>query len=158
MTTQERSVLGAQPFLRGLPPAHLALLAEYCQHVAIPAGQRMFEESAMARRFWLIDAGQVALDLFVPGRGRVTIESLGRGDVLGLSWMQPPYQWRFGAVTTQPMQAFEFDAPAVRAACDADPALGFELSKRFSAITATRLQATRLRLVEAWSEPPGPAS
>jgi CRP/FNR family cyclic AMP-dependent transcriptional regulator len=151
MTAQERSVLGAQLFLRGLPPGELAALAELCQHVVVPSGQRLFEEGSAASRFWLIDAGQVALDAFVPGQGRVTIERLGRGDVLGLSWMLPPYQWRFGAVATQQMQAFEFDAPGVRAACDADPALGFELSQRFSAIAAHRLQATRLRLVEACS-------
>src|ERR1700683_4993069 len=77
------------------------------------------------------------------GLGRGVSERLGRGDVVGLSWMLPPYQWRFGAVTTQPMQAFEFDARAVRAACDADPVLGFELSQRFSAVLLRRLQGTR---------------
>ncbi|HMG62157.1 MAG TPA: cyclic nucleotide-binding domain-containing protein [Streptosporangiaceae bacterium] len=153
MTTQERSILGAQPFLRGLPPGPLATLAGLCRHVAVPRGQRLFEEGSMASRFWLIDAGQVALDVFVPGQGLVQIERLGRGDVIGLSWMLPPYQWRFGAVATQRMQAFEFDAPAVRTACDADPALGYELSRRFTGIVVHRLQATRLRLLEACSAP-----
>jgi CRP/FNR family transcriptional regulator, cyclic AMP receptor protein len=151
MTAQEKSVLGAQPFLRGLPPGQLAELAELCRHVTIPAGERLFEEGSMANRFWLIDAGQVALDASVPGQGRVLIERLGRNDVIGLSWMLAPYQWRFGAVATQTMQAFEFDAPAVRTACDADPSLGFELSRRFSAVVVRRLQATRGRLLEARS-------
>jgi CRP/FNR family cyclic AMP-dependent transcriptional regulator len=153
MTGQEISVLRAQPFLRGLPPAQLAKLAELCRHVTVPAGQRLFEEGATADRFWLIDAGQVALDASVPGRGRVSIERLGRNDVIGLSWMLPPRQWRFGAVATQQMQGFEFDARAVRTASDADPVLGFELSRRFSAIVVRRLQATRTRLVEACSPP-----
>lgn len=149
MTTPEMSVLGAQPFLRGLPSRQLADLAGLWQHVAVPAGQPLFEEGSTADRFWLIDAGQVALSALVPGLGPVVIESLGRGDVAGLSWMLPPYQWQFGAVTTQPMQAFEFDARAVRAACEADPALGFELSQRFSAVLMRRLQATRGRLLAA---------
>jgi len=102
-----------------------------------------------ARKFWLIDAGQVALDAMVPGDGRVTIEMLGRGDLLGLSWLQPPYTWKYGAITTQPMQAFEFDAEAVRAACAKDPVLGYELLLRFMAVAAHRLQATRARLLEA---------
>jgi CRP/FNR family cyclic AMP-dependent transcriptional regulator len=153
MTTQERSVLGAQPFLRGLPAGQLATLVELCHHVTVPPGHRLFEEGSMASRFWLIDAGQVALDVHVPGQGMVQIERLGRGDVIGLSWMLPPYQWRFGAVATQRMQAFEFDAPAVRTACDADPALGYELSRRFSAIVVHRLQATRRRLLEACLAP-----
>jgi len=153
MTTQETSVLAAQPFLRGMPPAQLRELAGLCEHVMVPAGQRLFEEGSTADRFWIIDAGQVTLDASVPGQGRVIIETLGRNDVIGLSWMQPPYQWRFGAVATQPTQAFAFDARAVRAACDSDPVLGYELSRRFSAVVVHRLQATRARLLEAWAHP-----
>ena len=148
MTKQQISLLGAQPFLRGMPFAQLAELAELCEHVSIPSRQRLFDEGSRADRFWLIDAGQVTLDASVPGQGRVIIETLGRGDVIGLSWMLAPYQWRFGAVATQPTQAFVFDAPAVRAACDADPLLGYELSRRFSAVVVHRLQATRARLID----------
>jgi CRP-like cAMP-binding protein len=118
----------------------------------VPAGQRLFEEGATANRFWLIDAGQVTLDAMVPGQGRVIIEALGRGDVVGLSWLLPPYQWRFGAITTQPMQAFEFDAHAVRRACDNDPALASELSQRFSRVVVQRLQATRARLLDVCAQ------
>ena len=151
MTEEEVSVLAAQPFLRGIPSAQLRELAALCEHVTVPAGQRLFEEGSTAERFWIIDAGRVTLDANVPGRGRVIIETLGRNDVIGLSWMQPPYQWQFGAVATQPTQAFAFDARAVRAACDADPVLGYELSWRFSAVVVRRLQATRTRLLEAWA-------
>jgi CRP/FNR family transcriptional regulator, cyclic AMP receptor protein len=153
MTEQETSVLAAQPFLRGMPPAQLRALARLCEHVTVPAGRRLFDEGAAADRFWIIDAGQVTLDASVPGRGRVKIETLGRSDVVGLSWMQPPYQWRFGAVATQPSQAFAFDARAVRRACDADPVLGYELSQRFTAVVVRRLQATRARLIDAWAQP-----
>ncbi len=153
MTTQEMSVLGAQPFLRGMPADQLARLAELCTHVSVPAGQRLFEEGSKADKFWIIDAGQVALDAIVPGRGRLIIERLGRKDVIGLSWMMPPYQWHYGAITTQAMQAYEFNVPAVRAACEADPVLGFELSRRFSAIALHRLQATRIKLLEACAQP-----
>ena len=156
MTRQQTSVLGAQPFLRGMPSAQLAVLAELCEHVSIPSGERLFDEGSQADRCWIIDAGQVMLDASVPGQGRVIIETLGRGDVTGLSWMLPPYQWRFGAVARQPTQAFVFDARAVRAACDADPLLGYELSRRFSAVVVNRLQATRARLIEACSRPPSP--
>jgi CRP/FNR family transcriptional regulator, cyclic AMP receptor protein len=153
MTTH--SELAAQQFLRGVPREQVARLADCCRHVALPAGSRLFEEGGPADRFWLIDAGQVALDAMVPGRGRVVIELLGRGAVVGLSWLRPPYQWQFGAVTTQPMQAYEFDARAVRAACDGDPALGYELLTRFGAAVADRLQATRSRLIEAHAHPVG---
>jgi CRP/FNR family cyclic AMP-dependent transcriptional regulator len=152
MTAQEKSVLAAQPFLRGLPDQHLDTLAALCRHVAVPTGRRLFDEDARADRFWLIDAGQVMIDTSVPGRGRLVIETLGRGDVTGVSWLlPPPYQSRFGAVTTQPMQAFEFDARAVRQACDSDPALGYELSRRVAGIVVRRLEATHARLIDAYA-------
>jgi CRP/FNR family transcriptional regulator, cyclic AMP receptor protein len=149
MTDQQVSVLAAQPFLRGMQPAQLSKLAAMCEHITVPAGRRLFEEGCLADRFWIIDAGQVTVDASVPGHDRVTIETVGRNDVVGLSWMLPPYRWRFGAVATQPTQAFVFDAAAVREACAADPVLGYELSRRFSAVVVRRLQATRARLIEA---------
>lgn len=157
--TEQTSILGTQLFLRTLPAEYISRLADLACHVSIPAGCRLFEEEMPARKFWIIDAGQVALDALVPGVGRVVIERLGRGDVVGLSWLETPYQFRYGAVTTQPMQAYEFDAVAVRAACDEDPALGYALLDRFLAVALRRLQATRARMLEARSTvwPAGPA-
>jgi CRP/FNR family transcriptional regulator, cyclic AMP receptor protein len=146
--TTDKAILGAQPFLRGMADGHLAKLAALCEHVAVPARQRLFEEGATADRFWLVDAGRVTIDTIVPGQGRLTIEVLGRGDLIGLAWLTPPYQWRFGAVATQRMQAYQFDARAVRAACDEDPSLGFELSRRVSGLLVRRLAAIHNRLIE----------
>src|SRR5260370_21062951 len=114
MTAQEKSVLGAQPFLRGLPDDHLATLAGLCRHVAVPSGRRLFDQDARADRFWLIDAGQVVIDTTVPGRGRLIIETLGRGDVTGVSWLlPPPYQWRFRPLTPPPPPACDVGPPPV---------------------------------------------
>jgi CRP-like cAMP-binding protein len=155
MTMQELSQLQSQPFLRGMPADQLAELASLGRHVAIRAGERLFEEGSTANTFWIIDAGRVTVDTTVPGQGRVTIETLGRNDVLGLSWLVPPFQWRYGAITAGGVQAFEFDARAVRAACAADPVLGAEIDRRFCTALVQRLQATRARLLEACSNPGG---
>jgi CRP/FNR family cyclic AMP-dependent transcriptional regulator len=89
----------------------------------------------------------------VPGRGRVIVEQLGRGDVVGLSWLFPPFQWGFGAITAQPLQAFEFNGQAIRAECDQDPEFGREMLGRFLRVTLHRLQATRSRLLDASAHP-----
>jgi len=149
MKENELLLIGALPLLRGLPTEQIARLAAVAHHVSVPKNHRLFEENAPADRFWIIEAGQVALDVLEPGVGRLTIETLGRGDVVGLSWIVPPYQWQFGAVCTQPMQAFEFDARAVRAACAQDPAFGYAIAMRFMAVASHRLQATRTRLLQA---------
>jgi CRP/FNR family transcriptional regulator, cyclic AMP receptor protein len=141
------TALAAHPFLRGMSLDHLAVLAEAARDVSFPARHRLFEDGGSATRFWLIQSGHVSLDLHVPGQGPVVIETIGMGQLLGWSWLFPPYRWAFGAVTVTAVEAFEFDARAVRERCTADPELGFEFGQRVSRVLAQRLEATRIRLI-----------
>lgn len=143
--------LSGHPFLHGMPRDHLAVLAEAARDVTFPARHRLFEDGGSASRFWLIQSGHVTLDLHVPGQGRMRIETIGMGELLGWSWLFPPYRWSFGAVAARQTEAFEFDARAVRACCQADPTLGYGLTQRLARVLAKRLQATRVRLITASS-------
>lgn len=156
MSAVTGAVLAGHEFCRGINSAHLAQLATAARHEELPAGYRFFEEGETADRFWLIQAGQIALDLHVPGRGVVIIETFGRGTVLGWSWLFPPYQWRFGALAMQPVRAIGFDGRLVRTFCAADPSLGFELTRRFTSVILDRLQATRVRLIDVYGNPSDP--
>jgi CRP-like cAMP-binding protein len=150
-------VLADHEFFRGMPAGHLDRLADVARSDDLPAGHRLFDEGGPADRFWLIWSGRVVLDLHVPGRGDLIIESLGPGAVLGWSWLFPPYEWRFGAVATEPVRAIVFDAAAVRIRCADDPVLGYELTRRFAAVMLDRLQNTRMRLLDLYGAPAGGA-
>ena len=139
--------LATHPFLHRMSHDHLAMLAGAASDVVFPARYRLFEDGGNASRCWLIQSGQVVLDLQVPGQGRVQIETIGLGELVGWSWLFPPYKWAFGAVAVQPVRAFEFDARKVRALCEADPVFGYELTRRVARVIAHRLQATRVRLI-----------
>lgn len=141
------SALAATPFLRGMAPGHLDALAAAATVVRFPAGHRIFADGGYADRFWLVRSGQVTLDLLVSGQGPTGIDSIGMGALLGWSWLFPPYQWAFGAVCAGPVEAFEFDAAAVRSLCAADPALGYDRTTRLARVLAGRLQSTRIRLI-----------
>jgi CRP-like cAMP-binding protein len=132
---------------------HLNRLAVASRYEDVPAGHRFFSEGEPADRFWLIQAGRVVLDLHVPARRELIIESLSPGTILGWSWLFPPYEWRFGAIAVEPVHALVFDAQAVRIMCAADPALGYELTRRFAAIMLDRLQNTRIRLLDLYGAP-----
>jgi CRP/FNR family transcriptional regulator, cyclic AMP receptor protein len=141
------AALAAHPFLHGMSRDQLAVLAATASDVTFPARHRIFEDGGNANRFWLIQSGHVSLDLHVPGEGPVAIETIGMGELLGWSWLFSPYKWAFGAVAATPVQAFEFDGPAVRACCASDPELGYEIHQRVARVLAKRLQATRIRLI-----------
>jgi CRP-like cAMP-binding protein len=147
--------LAGHPFLHGMSRDHLAVLAEAACDVTFPARHRLFEDGGSASRFWLVQSGHVNLDLHVPGQGQVRIDTIGIGELLGWSWLFPPYKWAFGAVAASPVEAFEFDARTVRARCASDPELGYELTRRLALVVAKRLQATRVRLITAAGQPAG---
>ena len=139
--------LAGHPFLRGMPPGQLDALAAAASDVTFPAGHRIFETGGFAGKFWLIRSGRVALDMQVPGDGRMIIDSAGIGDLVGWSWLFPPYCWTCGAVCVTAVEAFEFDAAAVRARSTADPLFGHELTGRIMRVLAVRLQRARAGLV-----------
>ena len=115
------SALAAHRFLRGMPHEHLVSLAGCASDVRLPVRHRIFEDGGYASRFWLIQSGHVALDIQMPREGLLIVETIGMGELLGCSWLFPPYRWGFGAVTISPFEAFEFDAAAVRACCGQTP-------------------------------------
>jgi CRP/FNR family transcriptional regulator, cyclic AMP receptor protein len=151
MTGASAAGLAGHAFLRGMPDEAVAIFARgLCGVTRARAGHRFFEEGGTASRFWLLRTGHVALDVHPPG-ARLIIETLGQGDLLGLSWLVPPYEWQFGAVAVADTEAFELDAATVRAACEEDPVLGYQLLRRALSAASARLQATRIRLLDMYS-------
>jgi CRP/FNR family cyclic AMP-dependent transcriptional regulator len=146
--------LGEHAFLRGMTDRHLAVLARACWAAPLEAGHRLFEEGGTAHRFWLLQTGHIALDLHSPGHGGLIVETLGPGDLVGLSWLVPPYHWQFGATAVRDTMTFELNAIAVRAACAEDPGLGYALLLRVMSAASSRLHATRVRLLDLYA-PPG---
>lgn len=153
MTAVTPSALVRHRIFHDLRAPHLDQLARTGHEISVPARHRLFDEGGNADRFWLIESGRVALDLHVPGRGPVLIETLGRDAVVGWSWLFAPRRWRFGARALEPVRALEFDAGLVRNLCMAEPELGHELTRRFAEVMLDRLQATRLRLMDLYGHP-----
>jgi CRP/FNR family cyclic AMP-dependent transcriptional regulator len=148
MTEVTASGLVTQRFLHGLQASQLDALAKTASEVMFPAGHRLFAEGDYADKFWLIESGYVSLDVLVPGEGYVVIRRVGLGGLVGWSWLLPPYQWTFGAVSVTDVKAFQFDARAVRDLCAADRALKDEVTWRLFQVVTGRIQDTRTRLVD----------
>ncbi len=145
--------LAAHPFLRGMPDGQVAQLAEVATAAYVPVGHRFFEEGGHARRFWLIRDGHVALDLSVPGQPSLIVETLGAGDMMGVSWLSPPHEWQYGAKALEDTRTFELDGAAVIARCDADPALGYQFFVRLMTVATRRLHSSRIRMLDLYAAP-----
>lgn len=156
--TGTRELLTEHPFLADLAPAWLDRLSSFAHPVYRPGAHRLFAQGRPANRFWLLRSGRVVLDIDTPGRGRVAIETIEAGTVVGWSWLFPPYRWHFGAVALDPVRTIEFDAAGVRHLMTDDPALGHALTRQFMNVVVDRLQATRLRLMDLYGYPDAPPS
>lgn len=152
MATLE-SILAAHPFFQGLAPEHLKLVVGCATNVRFDAGAFLFHAGHEADRFFLLREGTVALEAAAPGKPPIVTQTLGAGEILGWSWLVPPYQWMFDARALVPTRAITLDGKCLRGKCEADHDLGYELLKRIAHILWERLQAARLQLLDAYAAP-----
>ncbi|MEH0580872.1 cyclic nucleotide-binding domain-containing protein [Streptomyces sp. B21-108] len=140
----------ATKLLTALPLPQRRRLMELAREVSFPEDARIFEADGTADRFWVIRSGAVSLVQQVTSLRRVTVATLGAGDMLGWSWLFPPYRWDFGAEAFSPVRAYEFEAQPVLKLCEEDPALGMSLVRIVAEILAHRLEMTRGKLMEQY--------
>ena len=149
MITPDRKELEAQiaahPFLTGIGAQHIRLLTDCAMRSHFKASELIFREGESANRFYLIEHGRVALESSTLSEP-VKIEEIGDGDLLGWSWLFPPYTWHFGARALRDTSAIFFYGTVLRDYCEKDHSLGFELLKRMSVVMLRRLQAARQKL------------
>jgi len=146
------SVVERHPLFVGLDPEYLELIAGCASNVRFSAGQQILREGESANHFYLVRYGRVSVEVFAPGRGRLTIQTLHTGDVLGWSWLVKPYRWHHDARAMELTRCLKFDGACIRAKSEEDPRLGYELMKRFAPLIARRLQRAELQLLDVYGD------
>jgi len=150
METLERIIV-EHPFFEGLESYYTGLLTGCASNVRFSAGTYIFKEGEEANQFYLIRAGKVALEILAPHNKTLTVETLEQGDLLGWSWLVPPYIWSFHARAIQETRAIALDGKCLRTKCEQNHDLGYEVLKRFAQLMARRLQATRFQLLDIYA-------
>ena len=145
------TLVSEHPFWSGLPPRFFHLLNEAAFVMRYKPGDFIFQEGQDAKHFYLVQRGMVALETFVPGRGTVTVQTIGAGDALGWSWLFPPHRWHFSARAAEASEIIAFDASKLRAKMDENRDFSNELVMRVAHILLQRLQATRRQLLEFYA-------
>ena len=148
-------LLAEAPAFAGMSEEHLALIAGCARNTTFEDGKYLMREGDRADSFYVIRYGRVALEVFVPERGALTIETIDDGDLLGWSWLVPPFRVDFDARATGNVHTVAFDAACLRGKSDEDPVLGYELMRRFIPVIVERLQATRVRLLDVYGHVAG---
>ena len=144
--------LAAHRFANGLAPRFVDALAAMARFVEHPAGTWIAREGVTADSFHLVLEGRCAIDVAAAGRDPLVIATVHAGEVLGWSWMLAPHVWHFDVLALDLTRTIAVDGAALRAACEADHELGYEITRRLARVIASRLEATRLQLIDAYGQ------
>ena len=139
------------PFLAGMNHTQLTLLTDCAVTRHFNTNHIILRGGEFANGFYLVETGKVALESEITFDKSIPIQIVGAGDLLGWSWMFPPYVWQFTARAIEPTTALFFYAAILREYCEKDHSLGYELLKRISAVMVTRLQAAHDQMLSIYS-------
>ncbi|MGB8645280.1 MAG: cyclic nucleotide-binding domain-containing protein [Anaerolineae bacterium] len=147
-------ILREHPYFKDLEPRFLELLVGCATNVVYKPDTFICHEGEAANQFYIIRQGQVSLEIYAPGRGPIVLQTLGAGDILGWSWLIPPYRWHSDARALEQTRAIALDGECLRMKCNADHDLGYELLKRFSNVIVASLEAARFQLIDVYGAVP----
>jgi len=150
METLER-IIAECPFFTGLDHAYLNLIVGCASNVRFEAGAYVFREGAPADTFYLIREGKVAVEIFAPQLKPLAIATIGEGEILGWSWLLAPYVWKFHGHALLSIRAIALDGKCLRAKCEENHDLGYEILKRLVQIIEHRLDEARFQLVDVYA-------
>lgn len=143
--------LAGQPFFEGFEPEQVAFLVGCSSNLVFQPGEFLFKEGETADAFYLLREGKVAVETVSPGAGPLTLVTVGRGDVLGWSWIVSPFVHRSDARAIERTRVLSIDAVCLREKLESDHELGFRLLTRFVATMAQRLESARMQLLDLYS-------
>jgi CRP-like cAMP-binding protein len=145
-----KDYLPEHPFFKGLDADLIEFLAGCARNVHFKEGEILFREGDKADTFYVIRKGRVAIQVHNPAGGGMIFDTADAGDVVGWTWLVPPYKWVFDASASEDTSAVAFDGACLRGKCEADPAVGYALMNRVMLVMYDRLQAARMRLLDLY--------
>ena len=138
---------GAYRLLNELDPQQLRKIIEIAQDRQYSKGDIIFPSGATSSFLHLIVSGDVALEAVTDGL-KYEVQTLHAGDAMGWSAITGDSLTHFQARALSPLTTVALPGAALRAACDADPALGYALMRRLVELASERLDAMRVKLAE----------
>ena len=148
------AILRQHPFLAGLSDEHMHTVIGCASNVRFAEGSYIIHEGQVANKFYLIRTGRVALEIDVPGRGAIRVQTSGPGEILGWSWLISPYRWHFSGIAVVETRAIALDGECLRNKCESDAHFGYEMLQRLAQVMESRLEATRLQLLDIYGMTP----
>ena len=152
MNASLEDAIRRHPFFQGMKAHHLSILGKNATEASYEAGETLFKEGEPANRLFLVQSGEVILEVHEPADGTSVVQAVREGDVIGWSWLFPPFTWHLRARALEPTKVIVLDGAHLLAAAEQHHDFGYELMKRVAQVVIHRLQATRRQLLDLENE------
>ena len=156
MTSEQELVkaLQAIPWFQVMTADHFKKMVSIAKIFKYEPGQVIFHEGDKEDFLYVVLEGRVAIEISVPGRGRMRILTVDAMDEVGWSAVTPVVRQRTaGARAVLPSRLVAFDASELRRACEEDHDFGYYVMRRLANLVAGRLLTTRLQLLDIFANP-----
>lgn len=143
-------LIAEHPFFKNLDKSYLELIVGCASNVRFDAGQFIFRQGEEANQFYIVRQGKVAIEICPPGGDPIILQTISDGEILGWSWLIPPYHWQFDAQAVELTRAIILDGKCLRNKCEEDHNLGYELLTRLVSVIGKGLEAARMQLLDVY--------
>ena len=143
--------LSTHAFFSGMEGSFVKFLSNSATELRIKEGEVLFQQGKRADKFYLLRNGRISVQVPALMGPVLEIQALDKDQILGWSWLIPPYRWNFLARALEDSDLLEFDGSAILARCEEDPNFGYELFKRFASLMSERLDAARQKMMDQWN-------
>ncbi len=148
-------ILSSHPVFREFDKDTLELLAGCARNEHFKAGQTIYSEGDSADKIYILRQGDIAVEISNPQTKPLIVETLHDGDILGWSWLVPPYRHMSDARAVTDVRAVSLDATCLRGKCEDNPVLGYEMFKHWLPPMAARMRAMRMQLLDLYGAKAG---
>jgi len=115
------------------------------------AGQSIIGPGDASEYLYIVKSGRVAVEIYVPPKGRCRIRTGGAGEMLCWSALVEPRLSTAAVLALEDTEALGIKSEVLIDQCGNDHELGFELYRALTEVIANRLTATRLQLVNVYA-------
>ncbi len=154
--SEERAALAAALretwFGAGLDDPTLDRLAGLGHRRQVAAGDVILAEGGRSDELGVVVSGRLALRMLVPERGMTTILTVEPGDLYGWSAIVPPNRATSTVTAVEAAELIAFAGMGLRMALADDPTLAAAVYPRVLQAVSRRLEATRLQLLDLFTQ------
>lgn len=145
-----KDLLKSNTFFGDLTDDDLDLIAGCGTNKVFEADATIAHEGDPASHFYLVREGKVAIETHIPHGGSFRLQTLGKGDVAGWSWLFPPHHWHFDVHTLEKTHLLCLDGSCLREKCETNHSMGYRLIKHFAQLIVQRNRALRLQVMDVY--------